>query len=57
MDVDLEKFFDRVNHDILMARLVAKVWDAGGEPGEATSWWEKLGLVNLVGRYVSLQAS
>jgi len=28
VDVDLEKFFDRVNHDILMARLSRKVADA-----------------------------
>lgn len=27
VDVDLEKFFDRVNHDILMARLARKVAD------------------------------
>jgi RNA-directed DNA polymerase len=28
VDVDLEKFFDRVNHDILMARLSRKIADA-----------------------------
>lgn len=27
VDIDLEKFFDRVNHDILMDRLSRKVWD------------------------------
>lgn len=27
MDIDLEKFFDRVNHDILMARLARKIRD------------------------------
>lgn len=27
VDIDLEKFFDRVNHDILMARLARKVQD------------------------------
>jgi retron-type reverse transcriptase len=27
VDIDLEKFFDRVNHDILMARVVRKVKD------------------------------
>ena len=27
MDLDLEKFFDRVNHDILMARVARKVKD------------------------------
>jgi RNA-directed DNA polymerase len=27
MDMDLEKFFDRVNHDILMARIARKVGD------------------------------
>jgi RNA-directed DNA polymerase len=27
VDMDLEKFFDRVNHDILMARLVRKIGD------------------------------
>jgi RNA-directed DNA polymerase len=26
-DMDLEKFFDRVNHDALMARVARKVWD------------------------------
>lgn len=29
VDVDLEKFFDRVNHDILIARLRKRVADAG----------------------------
>ena len=29
VDVDLEKFFDRVNHDILIARLTKRVDDAG----------------------------
>ncbi len=27
VDIDLEKFFDRVNHDVLMARVVRKVGD------------------------------
>ena len=27
VDVDLEKFFDRVNHDILMARLARRIDD------------------------------
>jgi RNA-directed DNA polymerase len=27
VDIDLEKFFDRVNHDVLMARVARKVWD------------------------------
>ena len=29
VDVDLEKFFDRVNHDILIDRLQKRVADAG----------------------------
>jgi RNA-directed DNA polymerase len=29
VDVDLEKFFDRVNHDVLMSRLGKRVEDAG----------------------------
>ena len=29
VDVDLEKFFDRVNHDILIARLWKRIGDAG----------------------------
>ena len=29
VDVDLEKFFDRVNHDVLMARVARKVSDKG----------------------------
>ena len=29
MDVDLEKFFDRVNHDILIDRLQKRIADAG----------------------------
>jgi len=29
VDVDLEKFFDRVNHDILIARLGRRIQDAG----------------------------
>jgi RNA-directed DNA polymerase len=29
VDVDLEKFFDRVNHDILMGRLQKRIKDAG----------------------------
>ena len=36
-------------------------WRKSGTPvanqAMSTSWWEKLGLVNLVGRYASLQAS
>lgn len=28
MDLDIEKFFDRVNHDVLMSRLSRKVKDA-----------------------------
>jgi RNA-directed DNA polymerase len=27
VDLDLEKFFDRVNHDSLMARVAARVTD------------------------------
>lgn len=27
MDIDLEKFFDRVNHDILMGRLAKRIED------------------------------
>lgn len=27
VDIDLEKFFDRVNHDMLMARVARKVTD------------------------------
>ena len=27
MDVDLEKFFDRVNHDVLMGRLAKRIED------------------------------
>ena len=27
VDVDLEKFFDRVNHDILMDRMAKRIWD------------------------------
>ena len=27
MDIDIEKFFDRVNHDMLMARVAAKITD------------------------------
>jgi retron-type reverse transcriptase len=27
VDIDLEKFFDRVNHDILMARVARRVKD------------------------------
>lgn len=29
VDMDLEKFFDRVNHDVLMARVARKVEDSG----------------------------
>jgi retron-type reverse transcriptase len=29
VDVDLEKFFDRVNHDILIDRLSKRINDAG----------------------------
>jgi retron-type reverse transcriptase len=28
VDVDLEKFFDRVNHDVLMGRLVRRISDS-----------------------------
>jgi RNA-directed DNA polymerase len=27
VDIDLEKFFDRVNHDVLMARVARRVKD------------------------------
>ncbi|MFO0694569.1 MAG: hypothetical protein U0230_13495 [Polyangiales bacterium] len=27
VDVDLEKFFDRVNHDVLMGRLARRIED------------------------------
>ena len=27
MDIDLEKFFDRVNHDMLMGRLAKRIGD------------------------------
>jgi RNA-directed DNA polymerase len=27
VDIDLEKFFDRVNHDMLMARLARRIGD------------------------------
>ncbi len=30
VDVDLAKFFDRVNHDVLTARVARKVKDAAG---------------------------
>jgi RNA-directed DNA polymerase len=29
VDLDLEKFFDRVNHDVLMARIARRVTDKG----------------------------
>jgi RNA-directed DNA polymerase len=29
VDVDLEKFFDRVNHDVLMGRLARRISDRG----------------------------
>lgn len=29
VDIDLEKFFDRVNHDVLMGRLAGKIGDKG----------------------------
>jgi RNA-directed DNA polymerase len=28
VDIDLEKFFDRVNHDLLMSKLATKIGDA-----------------------------
>jgi RNA-directed DNA polymerase len=33
VDIDLEKFFDRVNHDILMSRLARRVEDASWKRG------------------------
>lgn len=38
VDLDLEKFFDRVNHDVLMSRIAQKVTDKG--------------LLALIGRYL-----
>jgi len=38
VDLDLEKFFDRVNHDVLMTRVARKVRDKG--------------LLGLIGRYL-----
>jgi len=28
VDIDLEKFFDRVNHDLLMSKLALRIGDA-----------------------------
>jgi retron-type reverse transcriptase len=44
VDIDLEKFFDKVNHDILMARLGRWVGDTP----------QSLERVNLVQRYEQL---
>jgi RNA-directed DNA polymerase len=40
VDVDLEKFFDRVNHDILMARL-AGVWPTSVCCGSCVASWKR----------------
>ncbi len=51
VDLDLEKFFDRVNHDILMARLARR------SPITRTRWWlnaaetEKLQVIKTNGKY------
>ena len=40
VDLDLEKFFDRVNHDVLMARVARRIRDKTGSasrPGTANS--------------------
>ena len=34
VDVDLEKFFDRVNHDILIDRLRKRIGDTGVHPAD-----------------------
>jgi retron-type reverse transcriptase len=49
VDIDLEKFFDRVNHDMLMARspAVNKALD--------NTYWRSQGLVRIVGRYRRLR--
>ena len=39
MDIDLEKIFDRVNHDVLMARVVRKVKECGRPPMEPDVRW------------------
>ena len=39
VDIDLEKIFDRVNHDVLMARVVRKVKECGRPPMEPDVRW------------------
>jgi len=42
--LDLEKFFDRINHDILMARVARRVQDPGAVPkGAAFFCWRRIG--------------
>ena len=41
VDLDLEKFFDRVNHDVLMARVARRVGDkrvGAGDPPRPAGW-------------------
>ena len=38
VDLDLEKFFDRVNHDSLMARVAARVFDKAFSGPSTFSW-------------------
>ena len=37
VDMDLEKFFDRVNHDLLMSKLAQKIDDARGSNSSAVT--------------------
>ena len=41
VDMDLEKFFDRVNHDILMARLARRVADKRLLAGSCVASWKR----------------
>ncbi len=68
VNIDLEKFFDRVNHDVLMARVARKVnraksaadrpwWNAGaGHMNQAcpAKYFESLGLIRLTNHHLKL---
>lgn len=55
VDLDLEKFFDRVNHDILMARVARRISDERVNEAFRAAFFTNMGLVSLLATQQRLQ--